>query len=91
MVNPEDWSLTDRQQRLPWWNQVKIGKAKILMVGAGGLGSNQGKIHVQQGYGHLDFVDPDIVEDSNRNRQNFTANDVGRPKVHAASDQAWPD
>lgn len=34
------------------------------------------------GLGVLDFIDPDVVEDSNRNRQLFTAADVGKPKAH---------
>ncbi len=34
------------------------------------------------GFGQLDLVDPDLVEDSNRNRQLFTSSDVGRPKAH---------
>ena len=34
------------------------------------------------GVGKLGFVDGDLVEDSNRNRQLFTAEDVGLPKAH---------
>jgi molybdopterin/thiamine biosynthesis adenylyltransferase len=34
------------------------------------------------GLGQIDIVEPDLVEDSNRNRQHFTARDVGRPKAH---------
>jgi molybdopterin/thiamine biosynthesis adenylyltransferase len=52
------------------------------MVGGGGLGSNQGKIHQQSGVRQIDYVDGDLVEDSNRNRQFFTADDVGKPKAH---------
>ena len=81
-INPYDVSLTDRQERLPWWSQKRIQSASILIVGCGGLGSNQGKVHQQTGLGQLDFIDHGRVEDSNRNRQLFTANDVGRPKAH---------
>lgn len=82
-INSQDWSLTDRQQRLSWWDQSKIRSSKILLVGAGGLGSNQGKILIQMGIaGGIDWADPDLVEDSNRNRQFFTADDVGKPKSH---------
>src|SRR5688572_32856730 len=90
LINSQDWSLTDRQQRLSWWNQTKIHSARILLVGAGGLGSNQGKILVQIGLGGIDFVDPDVAEDSNRNRQLFRAEDVGRPKAHQVIENLQP-
>jgi molybdopterin/thiamine biosynthesis adenylyltransferase len=76
------WSMTDRQERFQWWSQPTIRKAGVLLVGAGGLGSNQGKILVQMGFSKLSFVDGDLVEDSNRNRQMFIAEDVGLPKAH---------
>ena len=81
-VNRADWSLTDRQERIPWWNQTKIQAADVLLVGCGGLGSNQAKIFVQMGFREVAGVEPDRVEDSNRNRQLFTAEDVGLPKAH---------
>ena len=56
--------------------------SKLLMVGSGGLGSNQAKIFIQMGFGQIDLIDPDLVEDSNRNRQLFKASDVGKPKAH---------
>jgi molybdopterin/thiamine biosynthesis adenylyltransferase len=83
-VNQAGWPLTDRQERIPWWNQKKIHDSSVLLVGAGGLGGNLGKIFTQMGFGQLDLVDPDLVEDSNRNRQLFTADDVGKPKTHSA-------
>ncbi len=76
------WSMTDRQERFQWWSQPTIKKAGVLLVGAGGLGSNQGKIFVQMGFSKLSFVDGDLVEDSNRNRQMFIGEDVGLPKAH---------
>lgn len=54
----------------------------MLLVGAGGLCSNEAKILVQVGVGAMAAVDEDLVEDSNRNRQLFTAKDVGKPKAH---------
>jgi len=56
--------------------------ARVLFAGCGGLGSNQAKIHQQAGVRQMDIVDHDFVEDSNRNRQFFTADDVGKPKAH---------
>jgi molybdopterin/thiamine biosynthesis adenylyltransferase len=52
------------------------------LVGYGGIGSNQAKILVQMGFGQIDGIDPDLAEDSNRNRQLFTEKDVGKPKAH---------
>lgn len=81
-VNRKDWKMTDRQERFSWWDQSKIRKARVVLVGCGGLGSNQAKILVQMGVGRLLGIDPDLAEDSNRNRQLFTAEDVGKPKAH---------
>lgn len=59
-----------------------MARAKILMVGFGGLGSHIGLIFVQMMLAQLDVIDPDIAEDSNRNRQLVTESDVGKPKAH---------
>src|SRR5690349_4349872 len=75
-VNRADWSLTDRQERITWWCRPTIQRATIFLVGCGGLGSNILKMLVQIGVRLIDTVDEDVVEDSNRNRQNFVAADV---------------
>ena len=59
-------------------------------MGSGGLGSNQARVLVQMGLGGMDIVEPDLVEDSNRNRQFFTARDVGKPKAHRLVDNLVP-
>src|SRR5206468_6521960 len=76
-------SLTDRQERLSWWNQRTIAKARILIAGAGGIGGRLALIFSHMGIGWQDIVDPDVVETTNLNRQNFTIDDVGHPKAHA--------
>lgn len=81
-IQRASWSLTDRQERLKWWDQTIIRGSRVLVIGCGGLGSILGLILQQMGVGGLDFMDGDLVEDSNRNRQLFTANDVGHPKAH---------
>jgi|SRR5579864_1263752 len=73
---------TDRQTRIEWWNQKKIHAAKILLVGLGGLGSNQAKIFAQMQVGQMHGIDHDLVEYSNLNRQLFVPADVGKPKAH---------
>src|SRR5262249_8212260 len=89
-VQQQDWPMSHRQQLIPWWNQEQIQHSSILLVGAGGLGSNQAKILVQMGVGSLDVVDYDVVEDSNRNRQLFTERDVGKPKPHQVLNNVAP-
>ena len=89
-VNREDWSLTDRQQRILWWDQNTMQESAALLFGAGGLGSNQARILVQMGVGALDIIDCDLVEDSNRNRQLFFAKDVGKPKAQQLLDNLAP-
>lgn len=81
-IRRADWSLTHRQELFGWWTQSRLTRGKVLVVGSGGLGSNAAQVLAQMGVGQLDIVDPDLVEDSNRNRQNFFAQDVGQPKAH---------
>ena len=62
----------------------------MSLIGCGGLGSNQAKMFVQMGFGQVDVVEPDRVEDSNRNRQLFKAEDVGLPKAHRVLNNIEP-
>ena len=65
--------------------QQKIGKARVLCIGAGGLGSPAAIYLAAAGVGRLGIVDADAVDLSNLHRQiiHTTAN-VGRPKVDSA-------
>jgi molybdopterin-synthase adenylyltransferase len=62
--------------------QKKIAKAKILLVGAGGLGSPAALYLAAAGVGQIGLIDSDVVDLTNLQRQilHHTA-DVGRPKV----------
>jgi sulfur-carrier protein adenylyltransferase/sulfurtransferase len=65
--------------------QVKLLKSKILCLGAGGLGSPSGLYLAAAGVGTLGFVDDDVVDASNLQRQILHATDrVGLPKVESA-------
>lgn len=65
--------------------QAKILQAKVLMVGAGGLGSPSAYYLAAAGVGTLGIVDNDVVDISNLQRQILHANDrVGVPKVESA-------
>lgn len=66
-------------------HQMKLDKAKVLVVGAGGLGCPLLTNLIQMGVGHVTILDDDVVNESNLNRQwLYTPNDVGEPKVVCA-------
>lgn len=65
--------------------QQKLLDSKVLLIGAGGLGSPSGFYLAAAGVGHLGIVDDDVVERSNLQRQILhTDEDVGTPKVDSA-------
>jgi adenylyltransferase/sulfurtransferase len=70
--------------------QKKLKAARVLMIGAGGLGSPLGLYLAAAGVGRLGIVDFDVVDHSNLQRQivHSTA-DVGRPKLHSAKDRLF--
>jgi molybdopterin/thiamine biosynthesis adenylyltransferase/rhodanese-related sulfurtransferase/molybdopterin converting factor small subunit len=68
--------------------QRKLKAAKVLMIGAGGLGSPTGLYLAAAGVGTLGLVDFDVVDESNLHRQVlFGRSAVGRPKIQAATDR----
>lgn len=67
--------------------QEKLLKAKVLIIGAGGLGSPVAFYLASAGIGKIGIVDSDTVELNNLQRQIIHASrDVGRPKVESAKD-----
>ena len=68
--------------------QRKLLDAKVLCVGAGGLGSPVAMYLAAAGVGTLGIVDFDRVDVTNLQRQLLhDTNDVGRPKVDSAADR----
>jgi len=68
--------------------QVKLLNAKILLIGAGGLGSPAAMYLAAAGVGTLGIIDFDTVDVSNLQRQLLHGTkDVGRPKVESAADR----
>ncbi|MGB9622378.1 MAG: HesA/MoeB/ThiF family protein [Candidatus Bathyarchaeia archaeon] len=66
--------------------QLKLKKAKVCIVGLGGLGSSTSIQLASMGVGHLRIIDRDVVETSNLQRQHLYGMDVlGYPKVEAAA------
>lgn len=67
--------------------QRKLLSARVLVVGAGGLGSPASLYLALAGIGTLGLVDSDVVDLSNLQRQVLHHNkDVGRPKVLSAKE-----
>jgi len=67
--------------------QQKLKSARVLVIGAGGLGSSLIQYLAAAGIGTIGIVDDDAVSLSNLQRQVIHGtSDVGRPKVESATD-----
>jgi molybdopterin/thiamine biosynthesis adenylyltransferase/rhodanese-related sulfurtransferase len=65
--------------------QQKLLEARVLLIGAGGLGSPASLYLAAAGVGTLGIVDADVVDDSNLQRQIVHSTDtLGEPKVLSA-------
>jgi molybdopterin/thiamine biosynthesis adenylyltransferase/rhodanese-related sulfurtransferase/molybdopterin converting factor small subunit len=68
--------------------QKKLKAARVLCIGAGGLGSPVGMYLAAAGVGTIGIVDFDVVDFSNLQRQILHGTpDVGRPKLQSATDR----
>lgn len=80
-----------RQMMLPelgFEGQERLQQARVLCVGAGGLGSPASLYLAAAGIGQLGLIDPDRVDETNLQRQIlFGTSDVGVLKVEAARDR----
>ncbi len=84
MLSPDESRRYNRHLILPEVGvagQLRLKQARVLYIGAGGLGSPVGIYLAASGVGTIGVVDNDLVEESNLNRQiaHDTAS-VGRPK-----------
>ncbi len=67
--------------------QLKLKQAKVLCIGAGGLGSPLALYLAAAGVGKIGMVDFDVVDFTNLQRQIIhDTNDVGRPKLASAQE-----
>src|SRR5216684_8594853 len=68
--------------------QKKLKASRVLLIGAGGLGSPLALYLGAAGIGRIGLVDFDVVDFSNLQRQVLHGtDDVGRPKLHSARDR----
>jgi molybdopterin/thiamine biosynthesis adenylyltransferase len=78
-----------RQLVLPEWGeaqQLRLRRARVLVIGAGALGSPVATYLVGAGVGRVGVADADDVELSNLHRQHLHFSpDEGVPKVHSAA------
>ena len=67
--------------------QGKLKRSRVLVIGVGGLGSPIALYLAAAGVGHIGIVDPDLVEESNLQRQIIhDVSWVGKPKVASAQE-----
>lgn len=68
--------------------QAALGRAKVLVIGAGGLGSPALQYLAASGVGTIGIIDDDVVDHSNLQRQVIYGEaDVGQPKVQIAAQE----
>lgn len=88
LLSEEERQRYHRQIILPEWGEVgqeRLKRAKVVVVGAGGLGSAVLTYLAIAGVGKIRIIDHDRVELSNLNRQMLhTSNDLGKRKVDSA-------
>ncbi len=88
MLQPEEAAYYSRQLRLPELGragQERLRAARVLVVGAGGLGCPLLQYLAAAGVGHIGIVDGDTVHLSNLHRQVlYGYADIGRKKAEAA-------
>jgi molybdopterin/thiamine biosynthesis adenylyltransferase/rhodanese-related sulfurtransferase len=88
-LKPEQEARYSRHTLLPEVGeagQLKLLDARVLLIGAGGLGSPAGLYLAAAGVGRLGIVDFDVVDESNLQRQVLhTTERVGMPKTQSAA------
>ena len=91
MLSPGDQIRYQRQILLKEFGetaQEKLLNAKVLVIGAGGLGCPALHYLASAGIGHLGLIDFDSVDLSNLHRQTlYSTKDIGKPKVEAAAER----
>jgi len=89
MFSPEEKNRYARHFSLPGFgvaSQEKLKQARVLVVGAGALGSPVLLYLGAAGIGHIGIIDGDTVEASNLHRQIlYTTQDIGQSKARIAA------
>ena len=89
--SPSELQRYDRHFKLPQFGmeaQQRLKAARVLVIGAGGLGSPLLQYLAAAGVGVIGIVDGDVVDRSNLQRQVlFDEHDIGRAKTDAAAER----
>ena len=92
MLNQNEIKRYARQIHLPdigIEGQEKLKQAKVLIIGAGGLGCPVIQYLSAAGIGTIGVVDGDVVSESNLQRQIlYTSQDIGKSKATIATEKA---
>jgi molybdopterin/thiamine biosynthesis adenylyltransferase/rhodanese-related sulfurtransferase len=90
-LSSDDMIRFERQISLPEVGvagQVRLAAARVLIIGAGGLGAPASMFLAAAGVGTIGLVDGDVVDRSNLHRQLlYDPRDCGSRKVEAARDR----
>lgn len=82
----ERYSRQVMLEEIGYEGQLKLKKAKVCVVGIGGLGNPIATRLVAMGVGKIRIVDRDVIELSNLHRQTmFDESDIGQVKVEVAA------
>jgi len=90
-LSPQEYARYSRHLIMPEVGldgQKRLKAGRVLLIGAGGLGSPLGLYLAAAGIGRIGLVDFDVVDFSNLQRQVLHGTpDVGRLKLHSARDR----
>jgi len=90
-LRPDQFDRYRRHLSLPEFGlagQQALLEARVLLIGAGGLGCPLAQYLAAAGVGTLGLVDFDVVDASNLQRQVlYTTADIGRPKIEVARER----
>ncbi len=67
-IDSIDSDIFDRQKRIKGWDQSKISRATVMVIGAGAIGNEVIKNLVLVGVGKIILIDYDYINPSNLNR-----------------------
>ncbi|MEZ5939777.1 MAG: ThiF family adenylyltransferase [Planctomycetaceae bacterium] len=86
---PEPEDRFSRFRLIGWWDQDRLRRAKVLVIGAGALGNELIKNLALLGVGNVLVADLDRIENSNLSRSVlYRAEDCGKSKAQTAAERA---
>jgi molybdopterin/thiamine biosynthesis adenylyltransferase len=78
-----------RLELIEWWDQQRLGNARVVVIGAGALGNELVKNLALLGVGNVFIADLDRIENSNLSRSIlYRAADCGKRKAEIAATRA---